>query len=189
MHKEIHTHRGTHLHMHGGHTCTHTWRYMHTHGDTCTHMGIHAHAWGYTHIHGDTRTYMGIHAHTWGYTYTHMGTHTVCPHVYMCMLDTRMKTHINLDVHMHIHTHEDAHAQGGHTWTHTHTHTYAHTHTYTHTHTHTHLSIQSIYHEMIHLTTSSALSFIIYPCRTIFDGIVTNILGHLRHTYCICNPL
>ena len=49
---------------------------------------------------------------------------------------------------------------------------------------HTHLSIQSIYHEMILLTTSSALSFIIYACRTILGGIVTDrdILGHPRHT-------
>ena len=29
---------------------------------------------------------------------------------------------------------------------------------------------------------ASALSFIIYPCRTILDGIVTDILGHPRHT-------
>ena len=38
-----------------------------------------------------------------------------------------------------------------------------------------HLSIQSICHETILLTTSSALSFIIYACRTILDGIVTDI--------------
>ena len=42
--------------------------------------------------------------------------------------------------------------------------------------THTHLSIRSICHEMILLTTSSALSFIIYTCRTILGGIVTDIL-------------
>ena len=38
-----------------------------------------------------------------------------------------------------------------------------------------HLSIQSICHETILLTTSSALSFIIYACITILDGIVTDI--------------
>ena len=32
------------------------------------------------------------------------------------------------------------------------------------------------------LQTSSALSFTIYACRTILGGIVTNILGHPRHT-------
>ena len=37
-----------------------------------------------------------------------------------------------------------------------------------------HLSIQSIYHETILLTTSSALSFIIYACGTILGGIVTD---------------
>ena len=45
-----------------------------------------------------------------------------------------------------------------------------------------HLSILSIYHEMILLTTSSALRFIIYACRTIVGGIGTDILGHPRHT-------
>ena len=48
--------------------------------------------------------------------------------------------------------------------------------------THTHLFIRSICHEMNLLTTSSALSFIIYTCRTILGGIVTDILGHPRHT-------
>ena len=38
-----------------------------------------------------------------------------------------------------------------------------------------HLSIQSICHETILLTTSSALSFIIYACGTILGGIVTDI--------------
>ena len=38
-----------------------------------------------------------------------------------------------------------------------------------------HLSIQSICHETILLTTSSALSFIIYACGTILGGIVNDI--------------
>ena len=38
----------------------------------------------------------------------------------------------------------------------------------------------SICHKTILLTTGSALSFIIYACRTILGGIVTNILGHPR---------
>ena len=38
-----------------------------------------------------------------------------------------------------------------------------------------HLSIQSICHETILLTTSSALSFIIYAYGTILGGIVTDI--------------
>ena len=50
------------------------------------------------------------------------------------------------------------------------------------THSHTHLSIRSICHETILLTTSSALSFIINACRTILGGIVNDILGHPRHT-------
>ena len=37
-------------------------------------------------------------------------------------------------------------------------------------------------HETILLTTSSALHLIIYTFRTILGGIVTNILGHPRHT-------
>ena len=37
-------------------------------------------------------------------------------------------------------------------------------------------------HETILLTTSSALRFIIYTCRTILGGMVINILGHPRHT-------
>ena len=45
-----------------------------------------------------------------------------------------------------------------------------------------HLSIRSIYHETILLTTSSALRFIIYVCKTILGGMVTDILEHLRHT-------
>ena len=32
------------------------------------------------------------------------------------------------------------------------------------------------------LQTSSALSFILYACRTILGGIVTDIQGHRRHT-------
>ena len=48
--------------------------------------------------------------------------------------------------------------------------------------THTHLSIQRICHETILLTTRSASSFIIYACRTILVGIITNILGHQRYT-------
>ena len=48
--------------------------------------------------------------------------------------------------------------------------------------TYTHLSIRSICHETILLTTSSVLSFIIYACRTILGGIVTNILGIPRNT-------
>ena len=39
-----------------------------------------------------------------------------------------------------------------------------------------HLSIRSICHEMIFPTASSALSFIIYACRTILGGILTDIL-------------
>ena len=39
-----------------------------------------------------------------------------------------------------------------------------------------HLSIRSICRETILLTTSSALSFIIYACRTILGGIATDIL-------------
>ena len=46
---------------------------------------------------------------------------------------------------------------------------------------HMDLSIQSICHEMILLTTSSAISFIIYVCRYILGGMVNDILGHLRH--------
>ena len=42
--------------------------------------------------------------------------------------------------------------------------------------THTHLSIWSICRETILLTISSALSFIIYTCKTILGGIVTDIL-------------
>ena len=45
-----------------------------------------------------------------------------------------------------------------------------------------HSSIRSVCHETILLTTSSALSYIIYTCITILGGIVTDILGHLRHT-------
>ena len=48
--------------------------------------------------------------------------------------------------------------------------------------THTHLSIRNIYHETILLTTSSDLSFIIYACRNILGGMVSDILGHLGHT-------
>ena len=48
--------------------------------------------------------------------------------------------------------------------------------------THTHLSIRSIHHETILLTTSSALSFIVYACGTILGGMITDKLGHLRHT-------
>ena len=44
------------------------------------------------------------------------------------------------------------------------------------------LFIRSNCHEMILLTTSSVLTLIIYACRNIPGGIVTNILGHLRHT-------
>ena len=50
--------------------------------------------------------------------------------------------------------------------------------------THTHLSIQSICHQMILLTTNSASSFIIYACRTILGGIVIDIIGHMRHSIC-----
>ena len=46
---------------------------------------------------------------------------------------------------------------------------------------HMDLSIQIICHEMILLTTSSALSFIIYVCRYILGGMVTDVLGHPRH--------
>ena len=49
-------------------------------------------------------------------------------------------------------------------------------------HTHMHLPIQNICHKTILLITSSALSFIIYACRTILGGMVTDILGHPRHT-------
>ena len=49
-------------------------------------------------------------------------------------------------------------------------------------HSYTHLSIWSICYETILLTTSSTLSFIIYACRTILGGIVTDILGIPRHT-------
>ena len=38
-----------------------------------------------------------------------------------------------------------------------------------------HLSIHSICHETILLTTSSASNFIIYACRTILGGIATDI--------------
>ena len=38
-----------------------------------------------------------------------------------------------------------------------------------------HLSIQIICHETILLTTSSALSFVIYACITVLDRIVTDI--------------
>ena len=49
--------------------------------------------------------------------------------------------------------------------------------------THMHLFIQSIFHKTTLLTTSSALSFmIIYACRNILGGMVTDILGHQRHT-------
>ena len=54
--------------------------------------------------------------------------------------------------------------------------------------THMHVSI-SICHETILLITSSALSFIIYACRTILGGVVTNKLRHLTHRYCICSRL
>ena len=49
---------------------------------------------------------------------------------------------------------------------------------------HTHAIIHTKYcHETIHLTTSSALRFIIYACtgRNILGGMVTTILGHSRH--------
>ena len=49
-------------------------------------------------------------------------------------------------------------------------------------HHNTHLSIRSICHETILLTTSSASSFIIYACRTILGWIVTDILGVPRNT-------
>ena len=49
-------------------------------------------------------------------------------------------------------------------------------------HAHALISIQTICHKMILLTASSALSFIIYACKTILGGIVTDILGHPRHT-------
>ena len=48
-----------------------------------------------------------------------------------------------------------------------------------------HLSIRSICHKMSLLTTGSALSFIttqLKSCRTILGGMVTDILGHPRHT-------
>ena len=45
-----------------------------------------------------------------------------------------------------------------------------------------HLSIRSICHETILVTTSSALSFIIYTCRNTLGKMVTDGLGHLRHT-------
>ena len=47
-----------------------------------------------------------------------------------------------------------------------------------------HLFKRSSSHEMILLTTSSALSFIIYACRFILGGMATNTLGHPTHTVC-----
>ena len=49
----------------------------------------------------------------------------------------------------------------------------------THTHTYPYEIFATI---TILLTTSSALNFTIYTCRNILDVIVTDILGHLRHT-------
>ena len=48
--------------------------------------------------------------------------------------------------------------------------------------TQTHLSTQNICHKTILLKTSSDLNFTIYVCRTIRGGMVTDILGHLKHT-------
>ena len=44
------------------------------------------------------------------------------------------------------------------------------------------LCIRSIYHEKILFMTSGALSFIIYTCKNILSEMVTDILGHPRHT-------
>ena len=48
---------------------------------------------------------------------------------------------------------------------------------------HTRLCVRSICHKSILLTTSSALSFIVYACRNILlGGMVTDILVYLGHT-------
>ena len=62
------------------------------------------------------------------------------------------------------------------------THVHACTLVYNKCTTHMHLSMRSICHKTILLTTSSALSFKIYVCRTILGGMVTDILGHPRYT-------
>ena len=53
---------------------------------------------------------------------------------------------------------------------------------------HMHLSLQSICHDTILLTTSSALSFIMYACRTILGGTV---IDNPRHSAFVgnCTPL
>ena len=53
--------------------------------------------------------------------------------------------------------------------------------------THLHLSIQNIFHETIILTTSSALSIIIYACGNILGGIRSYQYTGTPKTYCICS--